>query len=95
MRSGCYLIHFHGPGVFQRPRTVARHYLGWAKDIDRRFGEHQKGQGNVSPLVQAALARGNTLELARVWLDVDRHFERSLKNQKRGPRLCPICRRNA
>lgn len=78
-----YLLHFDPP--YKR----ARHYLGWALDVDARLEQHRRGTG--SPLVAAAVANGSSVELARTWTDVDRHFERALKNRKEAPRMCPIC----
>jgi hypothetical protein len=41
-----------------------------------------------------AIERGITWELARIWeapAAEGRKLERKLKNQKQGPKLCPIC----
>lgn len=82
--KGCYLIHF------DRSYRHARHYLGWAADVDRRFDEHRKGAG--ARLTQVVVEHGIGLELARVWDGQGRTFERRLKNGKNAPRLCPVCR---
>ena len=80
-----YLIHLS-------PRYKhAGHYLGWAKDLDKRVGEHLRGHSHSSPLLKAALDSGCELTVARTWPDVDRHFERRLKNRGGAARLCPIC----
>jgi hypothetical protein len=39
--------------------------------------------------VRAAVEAGAEVTLARTWFDVDRDFERVLKNRKEGPKLCP------
>lgn len=78
-----YLLHLHPP--YKR----ARHYLGWTSNLEQRLADHRRGAG--SPLVAAAVANGSTVELARTWTGVDRHFERALKNRKEAPRMCPLC----
>ena len=74
--QGCYLI------CLDQPYFHARHYVGFANDIQRRIQTHRKGQG--SPL----LAAGIDFRLVRVWPGADRHFERKLHN-RHGSRLCP------
>lgn len=81
--AGVYLIHF-SPSY-----KHAKHYLGWAEDIDRRLAEHEIGAG--ARLTQVAVDAGCRLILARVWEDGDRTLERKLKNRKNAPALCPIC----
>lgn len=81
--AGVYLIHF-SPSY-----KHAKHYLGWAEDIDRRLAEHQNGVG--ARLTQVAVDAGCRLILARVWEGGDRTLERKLKNRHNGPVLCPIC----
>lgn len=78
-----YLLHF------DPPYKHARHYLGWTSNLDQRLFEHMSGQG--SPLIRAAVEAGHGVVLARTWNDLTRNDERSFKNQKNGPRLCPIC----
>lgn len=77
-----YLLHFSSP------LSHARHYIGWAKDIDERMEQHQKGRGSC--IVAAAIGAGIKLSLVRLWKG-DRHFERRLKKRKNAPKLCPIC----
>lgn len=83
--TGLYLLHI------ERRLAHAGHYLGFAKDIDRRVSEHLAAGSHASPLVRAAIAAGSTVRLARTWPEGDRNLERRLKRQKNGPRLCPIC----
>ncbi len=69
---------------------VAPHYLGWTEtDVDARVALHIAGRG--SPLVRAALALGCTVTIERTWPNVDRRFERRLKNRHEAPRMCPRC----
>lgn len=84
--AGCYLLHF------DPPYKHARHYLGWADDIERRVREHLSAGSKASPLVRAALAAGCKVRLARVWAAYSRDWERSTKNGRNVPRLCPECR---
>lgn len=78
-----YLLHL------DPPYKHARHYLGWAGNLEARLAHHRAGTGARLPAV--AIAAGSRLVLARTWLG-DRHLERKLKNQKNAPKLCPICR---
>lgn len=55
-----------------------------------RLYAHLYGRG--ARLTQVAHERGIGFTVVRVWEDVDRKFERQLKNRKSSPRLCPICR---
>ena len=82
-----YLLHFDSPispGVH-----TCQQYIGFATDLNRRLEEHAAGRG--ARLTEVAKERGIRFQVARVWPDETREFERELKNQKNGPRLCPIC----
>ena len=81
--TGCYLLHFE-PAYKQ-----ARHYLGFAEDIEPRIDAHLHGRG--ARLTQVAVDAGCSLVLVRVWLGATRRDERRLKNRKHAPALCPIC----
>jgi hypothetical protein len=78
-----YLLHF------DRPLHHARHYLGYAADIDKRVARHWAGHG--SRLVRAVMQAGIGVKVVCRW-DGDRHLERKLHNRKNSSRLCPICR---
>ena len=79
-----YLLHF------DPPLCHARHYLGWARDLEPRLAAHRAGRG--SALTAAVIAAGGgRIEFARTWEAVARHFERQLKNRHEAPRLCPLC----
>ena len=81
-----YLLHFERPICDTRP---ARHYLGWAKNLDARLTEHRNGTGARLPA--AAAERGIGFTVAATWPG-DRHLERRLKNRKNAPHFCPCCR---
>lgn len=79
-----YLLHF------DQPLAHARHYIGFTTDIDGRLRRHERGGGSC--LIAAIAGRNIGYIVARVWRG-DGNFERKLKRQKNGPRLCPICER--
>ncbi len=86
MQGLVYLLHF------ERPISVAhscQHYLGWCLDITARLAMHRAGKG--ARLTQIAVERGIGFEVVRTW-EGSRELERHLKNSKRGPKLCPLCR---
>lgn len=78
-----YLIHFH------HKLNHAGHYVGYTDNIEKRMSCHQNGNG--SKLMKAISVAGISWEVARIWQNVDRNFERSLKNRKNTPKLCPVC----
>jgi predicted GIY-YIG superfamily endonuclease len=82
-----YLLHFAAP---ISPAHTTQHYLGYADDVDARLREHAAGRG--ARLTQVARDRGIAWRLVRTWAGYTRDQERSLKNQRNAPRLCPICR---
>ena len=86
MTSGVYLLHF------DRPLAHARHYIGWSDDINARIECHRLGGCASSSLMRAVKEAGIGFVVARVWPDADRNFERRLKKQKNGCKLCPVCR---
>lgn len=81
-----YLLHF------DRPFKHARHYTGWAKNVDERVGQHFDGSRHSSRLVKAALEAGIGFAVARVWEGKTRNDERQMKLQGGASRRCPICR---
>lgn len=84
-RGTVYLIHFSAA------ISHAQHYIGWTQQgTDERLAEHQAGRGGRLPAVAAE--RGITLALARTWPDVTKGFERRLKNQANGRKMCPLCK---
>ncbi len=83
---GVYLI------CFDRPFKHARHYLGWASNISERVETHRSDGKNCARLLAAVNAAGIPWTVTRTWPNVEKDFERKLKNQKQGPRLCPRCK---
>ena len=79
-----YLLHF------ERPIAHARHYLGYADDVDDRIARHRTGHG--ARLVAEFVANVIDFTIAKVWPKGDRKFERKLKNRHNTPRMCPVCR---
>lgn len=78
-----YLLHFDDP------YKHAKHYTGWALDLDARLAEHASGGG--ARLLAVVRAAGIGWSVARTWKGVDRHYERALKNQGGASRHCPMC----
>lgn len=81
--AGVYLLHF------DPPYRHAGHYLGWSDDMERRTAHHLAGRGH-NPLVDAALAAGSVVTVARTWPGADRSFESRLKRHGK-TRVCPLC----
>jgi predicted GIY-YIG superfamily endonuclease len=79
---GVYLLHF------ERPYQHARHYLGYASDLEARLEQHRHGRG--ARLMSVIRQAGIPWVLARTWQG-DRTLERNLKQRKNAPRLCPLC----
>jgi predicted GIY-YIG superfamily endonuclease len=98
-RGIVYLIHFDAPliGVQKNPDAkklgIAKHYLGWALNLDARLTEHRSGNG--SRLMAAVASRGITWRVARTWENATRTQERRLKNQGSACKICPICKEAA
>jgi predicted GIY-YIG superfamily endonuclease len=78
-----YLLHF------ARPYRHARHYLGYAEDLEQRLARHRAGSG--ARLLAVIAAAGIDWRLVRTWSGT-RTLERRLKGRHSGVRLCPICR---
>ncbi|HEU0087678.1 MAG TPA: hypothetical protein VFQ77_08510 [Pseudonocardiaceae bacterium] len=77
-----YLLHF------DRPYRHARHYLGWAADLQARLAAHAAGRG--PPGLQVITGAGIGYTLARTWPGT-RTRERQLKRQGGRSRCCPLC----
>lgn len=81
-----YLLHF------DQPFGHARHYMGWASNLEARLHHHENGTG--ANLLKHVRRAGITWSLARTWSG-DRYEERRLKNRGGHTRKCPICRQQA
>ena len=82
-----YLIHF------EKPYKHARHYIGYADNIDARIKHHRHNTG--ARLLQVVNAAGIKWEVVRVWEGAGRDFERRLKNAKDSDYFCPTCNADA
>lgn len=82
-----YLIHIHPP------YKHAAHYVGFTpteKSFRQRMKDHLFGNG--SRLCAAASDAGCALQIAYVWPDGDRRFERYLKDRRDYAKWCPLCK---
>jgi predicted GIY-YIG superfamily endonuclease len=79
-----YLIHF------AEPYKHARHYLGWAHNLDVRIAAHRAGNG--ARLMSVIAAAGIDWQVVRTWPGVTRHVERRMKRSSGSSRYCPTCR---
>ena len=84
-RGLVYVIHF------KKPFKHAKHYIGFCEfgNLEKRMEAHRKGNG--SKLMKAVTEAGIDWEVANIYENVDRGFERKLKNQKNSARFCPFC----
>ena len=85
-----YLVCFERAiGDPANPRGSARHYLGWADDVDTRMAEHRAGRG--ARILAACVRQGVGFDVVRMWAGADRAFERRIKRHHNAWRLCPSC----
>jgi predicted GIY-YIG superfamily endonuclease len=85
-RGTIYLLHF------DTPYKHAKHYIGWTLDLDRRIEEHQAGNTASGRLMAVIAQAGIKFQLARVWTEATRSYERSLKRRGGASRICPLCK---
>lgn len=93
------MIHLHNvvyQAHFSRPISpdhTCQHYFGSAMDLVKRVRIHRERPD--ARLMQVAKERDISFQIVRTWQVPDgeslRAAERKIKNQKNGPRLCPIC----
>lgn len=77
----CFDKHYHH----------AKHYIGFTDaGVEQRLEKHRLGVG--AKLLRAVSKADIEFDVVRIWEDVDRHFERKLKNRKNAKRLCPRCK---
>jgi predicted GIY-YIG superfamily endonuclease len=79
-----YLLHFERP-VYGR----SQHYIGFTTNLDQRLAMHKSGHG--ARITSIALKKGIAWELAHVWEDGDKPFERHLKKSGPARKYCSIC----
>ena len=88
---GAYVIHF------EPPLRHAKNYLGSAANLRARVAADLAGTG--AKMVAAALARGITCTVSRIWVTDTREeawqTEAGLKEQRNTPRFCPGCSEGA
>ena len=83
MSKFIYLLHF------TEPISHAQHYTGITEDLTTRFVAHFNGTGSV--LTAEFAQREIGFIVARIWAGATPADERAIKDQKNGPRFCPIC----
>lgn len=81
--SCVYILHL------DRPLKHARHYIGFAVDLERRIAHHRAGTG--ARFTQVLHEQGIGFTVARTWDGADKNFERRLKNCKHAADYCPLC----
>lgn len=79
--------------AIEPPLHHARYYIGWSSynDYRRRLQYHLDGRG--CRLIAAAVEAGREIRPILVIPDVDRNFERKLKNAKSTPKLVALALR--
>jgi putative endonuclease len=78
-----YLIHLY------QPLSHARHYIGYASNVAKRFDRHVAGNG--ARMLAAATDAKIDYDVVRVWPKGNREFERELKAHKKSADFCPLC----
>lgn len=78
-----YLLHF------DRPYQHARHYAGFARDLDKRLKLHRTGQSNCK-LMRAVYEAGIGFKVARIWPNTTYAFERRVHGLVLS-HICPMC----
>jgi predicted GIY-YIG superfamily endonuclease len=82
-----YLLHF------EPSYRHAKHYVGYANNLDARIAHHRNGTG--ANLTKYASAAGCQLIVARTWNNATRATERKIKTSRHHSRLCPLCNPHA
>ena len=78
-----YLLHF------SQPYKHARHYLGFATNLQSRMQQHASGNG--ARLIEVISQAGIGWRLVRAWYNKPKVFERKLKRRHGAASLCPVC----
>jgi len=82
-----YILHLDAP---LHPVHRAQHYVGWAKNVGKRWKQHRTHP--TARFMQVALERGIGFT-AHVIGRGTREAERRIKLNGHYNKLCPICRR--
>jgi predicted GIY-YIG superfamily endonuclease len=77
-----YVLHL------DRPLEHARHYVGWASNLEARLAHHAAGTG--ARLLQVCRERGIGWKLAAA-MPGTRSDERRMKRNRWATRWCPEC----
>jgi predicted GIY-YIG superfamily endonuclease len=99
MVGSVYLIHFHLPGDPETVATLntwggagARHYMGFATDLERRMVEHRRATPkHGAKILKHVINAGLDWSVVRVWTPANIEFENRMKRNARLTMLCPIC----
>jgi len=83
VQGSVYIIHLH------HPLAHARHYVGWASDVEARVARHRSGNG--SKLMAAVGQAGIPWEVARIINGATRADERRIHNSHATAAFCPVC----
>jgi predicted GIY-YIG superfamily endonuclease len=92
--STVYLLHFDEPyPAGRRPQ----HYVGVARELDKRVAEHRNGNpGKGGSLTRALKDKGIGFTVVEEWhfatADEAFAFEKKLKRRRKHKRHCRICR---
>lgn len=81
-----YLIHFN------KKLHHAQHYIGYTKSLNERLDRHKSFRG--ARILHVLNNKNIEYAIVRIWKNVNKQFERKLKNRKNSKRLCPICNPN-
>jgi putative endonuclease len=82
-----YILHLDAP------LSHARHYVGYSATDDTltaRLEHHRNGTARAR-FTDVLHERGIGFQLARVFENADKAFERRLKNTNNTKRYCPLC----
>jgi predicted GIY-YIG superfamily endonuclease len=87
-RGDIYLVHFSG-----RTTQGRQHYLGFTRNLERRYEQHRSGRGAGE--TKKAIAEGLKLSFSQTWKGTPT-LEKHLKDwSKRGRKgfagICPLC----
>jgi len=83
-----YLLHYSA-----RTSGNRQHYLGWTRNLERRFAQHRSGFGCDE--TAKAVAQGLTITVAQTWrgtLALETHLKEWSREGRKGfSGICPLC----